>query len=495
MSPHTAGTPPSNAQAIRAYATVAGSVTAARTLHTRLLDRVVRLPMAFFDSQPSGRLLNRFSKDTEAVDTMLGEIVQSALTCAVNVAFAMAVVAGVTPAVVLLAVPLAFAYLQVQASYMAASREVKRLDSLALSPIFGGFSETLAGLATLRAFRAGPAALAAQRTLLDASARAYWPMLCLNRWLSVRLELLGIAVVFGAALTAGVLLPVSAGVAGLALTSALNLTGLLNWMVRKVTELEVNMNCVERMDEYSRATPEADAVVQGHRPPPGWPAAGAVTVAGLVVRYRPDLDPVLRGVSFDVPAGSKVGVAGRTGCGKSTLMLALFRIVEAEAGHVVVDGVSTADIGLFDLRSRLALVPQDPVIFSGSVRTNLDPFAGTAAGDADLWRALDAAGLGRAVRAMARGLDEPVAEGGTNLSAGQRQVRRGGWWSVGGWAGWSRADVSARASAARPRPHLVPPPQPAPTPAHTHPTHATQPLLAPVHGPGPAAPPPAAGAG
>ncbi len=339
---------------------------------------------------------------------------------------------GTTPASALALIPLTAIYARVQAQYIAASREVKRLDSLAASPIFGGFGEALAGLPTLRAFGVGPRAAAAQRARLDAATRTHWPLMCLNRWLSVRLELLGTAVVFCAAVSAGVLLPTSAGLAGLAITSALTLTGMLAWMVRQATELEVSMNAVERVAEWAALPPEAPAIIPGApRPPPGWPSAGALSVSGLVVRYRPGLDPALRGISFDVPGGASLGIAGRTGSGKSTLMLALFRIVEPEAGRVLLDGLDTARLGLADLRGRgLAAVPQDPIIFGGTVRSNLDPFA-TASGpaeDAALWAALEAAGLGPAVRAMAdgstarSGLDTRIEEGGANLSHGQRQL-------------------------------------------------------------------------
>lgn len=174
------------------------------------------------------------------------------------------------------------------------------------------------------------------------------------------------------------------------------------------------------MIEYRDEREEAPAVEEP-RPAAAWPAAGAISVERLSVRYRADLPPVLKGISFAVGAREKLGVVGRTGCGKSTLMLALFRIVEPCGGRVLIDGVDTARVGLRDLRSRLSLVPQDPVVFSGSVRSNLDPF-GEAASDADIWEALRRAGADGAVRALGAGLDSPVQEGGANLSAGQRQL-------------------------------------------------------------------------
>ncbi|GAB4815546.1 hypothetical protein N2152v2_002592 [Parachlorella kessleri] len=459
----------------RAVLLVVGTVNAARELHSNLLAKVVRLPQSFFDSQPTGRLLNRFTKDTEAVDTQIGSSVFSFLNCAVSVLWSLVVVVAVSPAIMGAIVPLAASYYWVQARYIQTSRELKRLDSLALSPIFGHFSETLHGLMTVRAFRRQPGFEARNAELLNQSNRAYWPAQCINRWLSVRLELLGISVVFGTAVFVTVVMPTNAGLAGLALTSALNLTGLMNWMVRMTTELEVNLNSVERMVEYTTYESEAPAVIPERRPLPGWPSqasgpgSGAIEVQQLVVRYRPDLDPVLKGISFSIRGREKVGVAGRTGCGKSTLMLALYRLVEPSAGRILIDSLDTGSIGLYDLRSRLALVPQaayvvvwdlvkqqssraaaaarggahhehglecgdpkapswpgcsyllDPVVFSGSVRSNLDPF-GDAGGDDAIWAALRQAGLRDTVRALAGGLDAQVAEGGTNLSVGQRQL-------------------------------------------------------------------------
>ena len=237
----------------------------------------------------------------------------------------------------------------------------------------------------------------------------------------MRLELLGIAVVFGTVVFVSAVAPTSAGLAGLAVTSALNLTGLMNWMVRQTTELEVNMNSVERMIEYDSQQPEAPEIVEERRPLPTWPSQGAISVQNLFIRYRPELEPVLRGVSFEVRPREKIGIVGRTGCGKSTLMLALYRIVEPSAGRIVIDAIDTAAIGLRDLRSRLALVSQDPVVFSGSVKSNLDPFGERDGDEQALWSALEKANLAGVVRALG-GLEAPISEGGGNLSAGQRQL-------------------------------------------------------------------------
>ncbi|KAL6768590.1 hypothetical protein ACKKBF_B11340 [Auxenochlorella protothecoides x Auxenochlorella symbiontica] len=399
-----------------------GAIRAARTLQDDLLTRVLRLPMSFFDSQPTGRLLNRFTRDTEAVDVQLPDSVRSFTSCAVSVLWCLVLVVAVSPAIMAMLVPLALAYLWVQARFIATSREIKRLDSVAMSPIYSHFLETLSGLVTVRAFRQQDAFARSNCVMLDASNRAWWPSQVVNRWLSVRLELLGTSVVFGAALFAAVLQPHSAGLAGLAITSALQATGLMSWAVRQTTEMEISMNSVERLLEYASFETEAPAVIEGRRPLPGWPTQGALAVEGLSVRYRPSLPPVLHDVSFSLPAGSKLGIAGRTGCGKSTLMLAMYRLVEPCAGRIVLDGIDVASIGLFDLRSRLALVPQDPVIFTGTIRSNLDPFGTAGADDQRLWDALAQSGLERAVRGMPAGLDSGVSEGGGSLSQGQRQL-------------------------------------------------------------------------
>lgn len=405
-------------QVAKAIILVLGSMVAAKRLHASLLSTILRLPMSFFDSQPNGRLLNRFTRDTESVDTALQASVSSFLNCAISVVWSLIVVAFVSPWMILTVAPLSFAYMAIQKRYIATSRELKRLDSLALSPIFSHFGETLSGLVTVRAFRVQQRFIDKNFRLLDASNRCYWPAQCVNRWLSVRLELLGIGIVFATTVLVVVVLPTSAGLAGLALTSALSLTGLMNWMVRQSTELEVNMNSVERMLEYEPYEQEAPEIVEGHRPLPEWPSRGTISVQDLVVRYRPDLPPVLHGISFDVNENEKIGVAGRTGCGKSTLMLAIYRIVEPCGGRILIDGINIATIGLKDLRSRLALVPQDPVIFSGTVRSNIDPFGefGIDGDDTRLRWALEKAGLPNMQ------LDAPMKEGGSSLSAGQRQL-------------------------------------------------------------------------
>jgi ATP-binding cassette subfamily C (CFTR/MRP) protein 1 len=436
----------------RAFALVEGATRAARTLHARLLRKVLRLPMAFFDRTPQGRLLNRFSKDTEAADTQLPGVVNSALSCAVSAGYSVAVVLGAAPASALAIFPIAILYLRLQRLYVGCSREVKRVDSISQSPVFSHFAESLQGLVTIRAYRRQRHFARRSRRLLDGAARPWWQIQSLNRWLSVRLEMMGNGVVFAAAAAVGAVQQRSPGMAGLGVSSAMALTGTVSWLLRQISELEINMNAVERLVEYDGEREEAPALGEGavesaaagggrqHQHvsllPRGWPSYGALAVENLVVRYRPDLPPVLRGVSFAVDGGQKLGVVGRTGCGKSTLVLALLRLVEPDRGggagaagavpqsRVTLDGVdlcSDPRVGLRDLRRAISLVPQDPTVFSGTVRSNLDPFHESAS-DADVWESLRRAGLEPYVRGLPGGLDAPVREGGANFSGGQRQL-------------------------------------------------------------------------
>jgi len=411
------------ATASRSLLVTLGSLTASRRLHDSLLGVVMRLPMSFFESQPAGRLLNRFTRDLDKVDMELAGDFDSLGNFPMQLVANMVMVALVSPPVAMIFILLSTVYVRTLKVYVATSREVKRIDSVQNSPIFSHFQETVHGLVTLRAFGAGEAQERKNTHLVDLSTRAYWPSTVLNRWLSTQLEMLGNVVIFATAVMTCAVAgrgESGAGMAGLALSSAVSLTGLLNWVVRCVSDVEVDMNSVERICEYMEFETEAPAVIPGERPAGSWPENGVVEARDLMVRYREDLEPAIRGVSFATRAREKVGLVGRTGCGKSTLMMAVFRIIEPSGGTVLIDGVDVSKIGLFDLRSKLALVPQDPVVFSGSVRSNLDPF-GAVRDEQAVWEALDRVHLSAVVRAMG-GLDATISEGGGNLSVGQRQL-------------------------------------------------------------------------
>lgn len=329
-----------------------------------------------------------------------------------------------TPPFIALILPLAALYLWIQRYYLRTSRELKRLDSISRSPIYAHFQESLAGISTIRAYRQTKRFAQENEWRVDANLRAYFPSINANRWLAVRLEFLGSLIIFAAAgfaiisVTGGSNL--SAGFVGLSMSYALQITQSLNWIVRQTVEVETNIVSVERVLEYARLPSEAADVISKNRPPASWPSKGAVSFNGYSTRYRQGLDLVLKDVNLNILSHEKIGVVGRTGAGKSSLTLALFRIIEPTEGNVTIDGLNTSSIGLMDLRSRLAIIPQDAALFEGTVRDNLDP--GHVHDDTELWSVLDHARLRDHVAEMEGQLDAPIHEGGSNLSSGQRQL-------------------------------------------------------------------------
>jgi ABC-type multidrug transport system fused ATPase/permease subunit len=310
----------------------------------------------------------------------------------------------------------------VQAFFIPASRELRRLESSARSPIFALFSETLDGLQTIRAFNAGQRFMARNSELLDKNQRSTFLSLSCSSWLSARTQGLGAVIVFGTTLSAVTFHAVMdqgtyyAGMAGLAITFALQTTQWLDWLIQVISALEVQMVSVERMDEYANLKTEAAYHIAGVQPLKNWPQQGKIEFKAVDMRYREGLPLVLRGVSFTVRAGEHIGVVGRTGAGKSSIVLALMRLVEPSAGSVVIDGIKIGKIGLYDLRSAVSVIPQDPVLFSGSLRFNLDPF--NMYSDQQVWSALDQVQL----RSSFDDLEAGVDEGGANLSVGERQL-------------------------------------------------------------------------
>ncbi|KAJ7390668.1 Multidrug resistance-associated protein 1 [Desmophyllum pertusum] len=256
---------------------------------------------------------------------------------------------------------------------------------------------------------------------VDESQVAHYPAICANRWLALRLEFIGAAILFFASLFAVVAREtIAPGLVGLSVAYALQITGSLNWMVRQSSEMETNIVAVERIKEYTAIPREADWIIPSHRPPDEWPHQGRVEIERFNLRYREQLPMVLKDINCAIGAKEKIGIVGRTGAGKSTLTLALFRILERAGGRIVIDGVDIATIGLQDLRSRLTIIPQDPVLFSGTLRLNLDPFNKHT--DNELWNVLEVAHLKNFVTGLEKGLQFAILDGGENLSVGQRQL-------------------------------------------------------------------------
>lgn len=351
-----------------------GALRANRSLYADLLHRVFRAPLRFFDTTPMGRILNRFSKDFEAVDSRIPTDFMIFWINWLAIISAAVTICCVLPAFILPMVVVAVVNILIGIDYVSSSRELKRLDSVTRSPLFSVFTETIAGVATIRAFGATQQFLRTMMDCIDANARPFFYTWAVTRWVSVRYSMSSAAINFAAcAFTLWHLGTLDVALAGFGLSFVLMFTDSMFWGIRQYTSLEMSFNAIERIVEFMEIDQEAPAITS-MRPPPQWPAQGAIEVKDLEVRYAADLDPVIRDLSFSVKPREKIGIVGRTGSGKSTLALSFFRFVEASAGSIFIDGIDIKDLGTEDLRSNLTIIPQDPTLFSGTLRSNMDPF-------------------------------------------------------------------------------------------------------------------------
>ena len=400
------------------------SIEASRKLHEKMAYAIFRSPMSFFETTPSGRILNRFSSDIYKIDEVLARSFNALFGNLARALFTLAMISASTPIFTALIIPLGLLYLWFQRYYLRTSRELKRLDSVSRSPIYAHFQDSLSGMSTIRSYRQTKRFSQENEWRVDANIRAFFPSISSNRWLAIRLEFIGSIIIFAAAgfsiISVSSGSGLSAGWVGLAMSYALQITAALNWIVRQTVEVETNIVCVERVLEYARLPSEAPEVVSKNRPPNSWPSQGALSFNNYSTRYRPGLDLVLRNISLSINSHEKIGVVGRTGAGKSSLTLGLFRIIEPTEGNVSIDGLNTSAIGLLDLRGRIAIIPQDAALFEGTVRDNLDP--GRIHDDTELWSALEHSRLRDHISSMRGQLDAQIHEGGSNLSQGQRQL-------------------------------------------------------------------------
>ncbi|XP_059804131.1 ATP-binding cassette sub-family C member 3 isoform X2 [Hypanus sabinus] len=406
---------------IASFTLMVRGLGAARQLHSRLLDNKLHTPQAFYDTTPIGRIINRFGKDINVIDEVIPITFQMFLATFFISLSTMIVIMVSTPWFTIIIVPLVLVYIFVQRFYVATSRQLKRLESVSRSPIYSHFSETITGSSVIRAYGREKSFILLNNIKVDANQKSYYPGIVSNRWLGVRIEFIGNCVVLFAALFAVIgRTSLSAGIVGLSVSYALQVTMSLNWMVRMTSDLESNIVAVERVKEYSETATEAPWEIEANRPAKSWPEMGKVEFKGYSVRYREGLDLVLKRLNLSISGGEKVGIVGRTGAGKSSMTLCLFRIIEAAEGEICIDGIKIADIGLHDLRSRLTIIPQDPVLFSGTLRMNLDPFDQYS--DEEVWRVLELSHLKQYVHNQPAGLGHECSEGGENLSVGQRQL-------------------------------------------------------------------------
>ncbi|XP_037352386.1 ATP-binding cassette sub-family C member 2 [Talpa occidentalis] len=399
---------------------VYGCSHASNILHRQLLDNILRAPMSFFDTTPIGRIVNRFAGDISTVDDTLPMSLRSWILCFLGIISTIVMICLAAPTFIIVVIPLGIIYVFVQIFYVATSRQLRRLDSVTRSPIYSHFSETVSGLPVIRAFEHQQRFLKQNEVGIDTNQKCVFSWIVSNRWLAIRLELLGNLIVFFSSLLMVIYRGTLSGdIVGFVLSNALNITQTLNWLVRMTSEIETNIVAVERINEYIKVENEAPWVTD-KKPPEGWPSKGEIRFNNYQVRYRPELDLVLRGITCDIKSTEKVGVVGRTGAGKSSLTNCLFRILEAAGGQITIDGLDIASIGLHDLREKLTIIPQDPILFSGSLRMNLDPFNHYS--DEEIWKALELAHLKSFVSGLKLGLSHEVTEAGDNLSIGQKQL-------------------------------------------------------------------------
>uniref|UniRef100_A0A8C6Q0C0 ATP-binding cassette, sub-family C (CFTR/MRP), member 8 n=1 Tax=Nothobranchius furzeri TaxID=105023 RepID=A0A8C6Q0C0_NOTFU len=396
----------------------------AKELHHNLLNKIILAPMRLFETTPLGSILNRFSTDTNTIDqhipTTLECLSRSTLLCL----SALGVISYVTPVFLVALLPLAVACYFIQKYFRMASRDLQQLEDSTQLPLLSHFSETVEGLTTIRALRYEPRFRQRLLQFTDANNIASLFLTAANRWLEVRMEYIGACVVLVAAvasITNSLYDQLSPGLVGLGLTYALMVSNYINWMVRNLADMEVQLGSVKRINGLLKTEPENyEGLLTVAQVPDGWPRQGEIKIQNLSVRYDTTLKAVLKNVNAHVSPGQKVGICGRTGSGKSSFSLAFFRMVDMFEGRIVIDNIDISKLPLQTLRSRLSIILQDPILFSGTIRFNLDPEM--KATDEMLWEALEIAQLKSVVKALPGGLDATVTEGGENFSQGQRQL-------------------------------------------------------------------------
>uniref|UniRef100_A0A8D2PN58 ABC-type glutathione-S-conjugate transporter n=1 Tax=Zosterops lateralis melanops TaxID=1220523 RepID=A0A8D2PN58_ZOSLA len=401
-------------------AVLLGGVLASHQLFLQLLSNVMRSPMLFFEQTPVGHLLNRFSKDMDAVDSVIPDKLKSVLGFLFNLLEIYLVIVVATPWAAMAIVPLTVLYAAFQHFYVTTSCQLRRMEAACRSPIYSHISETFQGSSVIRAHRDQQRFISKSNFLVDENHNSSMlPSSC--RWLATNLEFLGNGIVLFAALFAALgRTQLSPGTAGFSLSYALQITGVLNWMVRSWTEVENNIVSVERVREYQRTPKEAPWTLNGKLQGQVWPTEGRIEFRNYSLCYRPGLELALRRVSVTINGHEKIGITGRTGAGKSSLAVGLLRLVEAAEGAILIDGQDIAQLGLHDLRNKITVIPQDPVLFSGSLRMNLDPLNQYT--DADIWTALELTQLKNFVADLPEQLEYKCTDQGENLSTGQKQL-------------------------------------------------------------------------
>ncbi|KAG1678463.1 Multidrug resistance-associated protein 1 [Nymphon striatum] len=398
-----------------------GSTNATKKTHNVMLERVMRAPMSFFDTTPMGRIINRFSRDVNTMDTTLIIEIQKFTFFIWRVLGAMIIICANIPLFTIIAFIITVIYCRIMVKSIRSIRQLMRLESIYRSPIYSHVQESISGSTSIRAYEVEDLFVQRIYDRLDNNMKFYYANLVVNSWVAVVLQIIGSVMVFFTALFAALAREtLNPAVVGLTVNYASSITMTLYFLVRSAGIVESNIVSVERLLEYTKLPQEADWDIAHTKPNKSWPRGGTITFADYQTRYREGLDLVLKGINVDVKSCEKVGIVGRTGAGKSSLTLALFRLIEPASGKIVIDGVDVSNIGLHNLRSKITIIPQDPVLFSGSFRMNLDPF--NEYSDEEIWNALEHAHLKKFAKSLESGLEYAIAEAGQNLSVGQRQL-------------------------------------------------------------------------
>ncbi|KAJ3219439.1 Multidrug resistance-associated protein 1 [Dinochytrium kinnereticum] len=400
---------------------VLGAFLASLYYHKAVMKRLLRAPLSFFESQPIGRILNRFSKDIDAVDQQIWIFYFFVIFSGGSLLSTFSLIAYVAPMLLFLVVPLFVIYYFILRFYRATVRELKRLDSNERSPLYAHISETLSGVSSVRAFMVEDKFIAKQRRLLDFSNSPSYLYSCTSIWVSLRIEFIAALIILALGLL-GVSSAINPALIGLSLSYALGVVEDIGFLLKSLANLESEMNAVERLDTYANDLPqEAPDHLLTDPKKEDWPSDGRIVIRDLEVRYpsRPD-HAVLKDLSIEILPGEKIGVVGRTGSGKSTLLTTLFRLIEPCSGSITIDGQDITRMGLSLLRSSIGIITQEPVLFSGTFRLNLD--VENLFGDDEVWEVLGMVGMKEYVGGLPLKLEDPVTENGENLSVGQRQL-------------------------------------------------------------------------
>lgn len=401
-------------------------IKAGRTMHDKMLKSILGAPMRFFDSTPVGRIIQRFSRDIESVDVYLQWNFISVVNCLLQLVVTVFLILTLIPMMIFVLGPLMYAYYVLQKNYRSPAREAKRFDSVARSPRYSHFKETLMGLVVIRSYSKENWFLESFLDKLTESQRMFYSHYMLNRWFSSRIPLLGGIIATTTAI--GIIFSsyyglMTAGTAGLLTLYSLSFWSYLNWGVRMFADIESRMTSIERLKFFGNIPPEKSVLrpnLHGENLSRDWPAKGEIVAKNIKVRYADHLPQVLKDVSFTILPGSKVGIIGRTGSGKSTLFQTLFRFIELEEGHLLIDGVDIATIPMERLRKSMAIIPQDPTLFMGTIRNNLDRY--NEYSDESVISVLSHAGLLPFIETLPNGMNSEVTEGGQNFSQGQKQL-------------------------------------------------------------------------